>query len=203
MSKQQAAENLQQLAAQSGDMCWLAAYGNMPSRKMRMLGVALILCTPLCLAVLIGSRFSDETYGVYAVGAVYLLLMLFFWTYGMLGRRRRLEKRQQDTWHYEAPSRTLYWLDKGRKIAGYSLSDGDKLMAGDFEFHDEQAWVLAYRRPYPKQEVIVLSYLYGKDNDQPVFVAAAENIAANMRLPLEWSWSSRRGRLKTKNTKEQ
>ena len=129
-----------------------------------------------------------KMFGDYAAFAVNVSLLLLFFAFGLLRRRAKLEKWQRDTWRYHAESRTLHWLDNGRQIAEYALSDGDTLVAGEHEFRGEAAWIVAYRRPYPKQEVVILAYVYGRKEDKAVFAAAAENMAANMRLPLAWSW---------------
>lgn len=196
------AVNLQQLAGQRGDMHWLAAYGHVPTRKKRIWAVCLMVFALLCMAATAALAFR-KMLGDYAVFPVNVSLLLLFFAFGLLRRRGKLDKWQQDTWLYHAESRTLHWLDNGREIAGYALSDGDALMAGEHEFHGEAAWIVAYRRPYPKQEVIIFAYVFGKKQDRPAFTAAVENMAANMRLPLDWSWRDGAGRLKSETVKPQ
>lgn len=197
------ADNPQQLAGQRGDMHWLAAYGHAPSRKKRILaGCLMVFALLYWAAFILVPKMFGGILGDYAAVPVHAVWLLLFLAFGLLRRRKKLEKWQRDTWRYNAESRTLYWLDNGRQIAEYALSEHDTLMAGEHEFHGEAAWIVAYRRPYPKQEVVILAYVYGRKEDKAAFTAAVENMAANMRLPLDWSWRGGAGRLKNENTKQ-
>lgn len=191
--QQTPADNLQQLAAQRGGMYWLGAFGRIPSAKVSLGAVCLMMLALLSASAALVFR---QIFGDYAVLSLNLSLVCLFFAFGLLRRRGKLEKRRQEAWRYDAAKRTLHWLDKGRQVAEYALSDRDTLMAGEHEFHGEPAWVVAYRRPYPKQEVIVFAYLYGRKQDKAAFIDAAQNMAANMGLPLEQSWRGGSGRLK-------
>lgn len=192
MVNRQSAENLDQLSRQVGRMSWFAAYGRLPSEKMRRYALVGMLL-PVALSAYVYWIPHSHLLGDYKAIPIHIILISLIYSFGFWGRERVLAKQQRDNWQFDSEKRLLTWYEKGQKIAEYHVSDEDKLVAGDFLFHSsayQQMWVLAYRRPYPKPEIKILSYFCDKKNshvDKKEFICAVTNISANMRLPLEWS----------------
>ena len=178
------------LSQVKGKMNWLPAYGTLPSEAaykwMFRAAVAPFVLLPLWLLLLA----LTDTHGNILVSVFILMWVLPLPYFRFSGRRRVLEKHQEGTWYFEAEQRLLVCRDHQQTIAEYVLSEGDKLVAGRFPIRNQQygrVFLLEYRRPYPHPEVELMAYLYATQQDGQRFLEAAENMAANMNLPLEVS----------------